>query len=483
MLKVLFVASEAHPLIKTGGLGDVAGSLPAALQAQGCDVRLLLPGYRTALERAGSVESVAQIALPQIAADVRLLESRLPGTGVKTWLADYPPAYDRAGGPYLDPLGHPWADNAERFALLARVAAAIALGEAGISWRPDVVHANDWQTGLTPVFMMDAPRRPATVFTIHNLAYQGLFDRTMLARLGLPASLWTLHSLEFHGQVSFIKGGLVYGDMLSTVSPTYAREIQTPALGFGLDGLLRHRTERLVGILNGIDDREWDPACDPRITRNYDIGRIGDKRDNKRALQIENGLVPDPKAPLIGMVSRLVRQKGIDLALDAVPYLMQEQAQIIFLGSGEQGYENALTALAARYPGRMAVRLGYDETAAHRIESGADMFLMPSRFEPCGLNQMYSQRYGTPPVVHRTGGLADTVTDTTSRTLADGSATGFMFDEATPAASLAAVRRALDYYHSPRQWSQVKKNAMARDFSWEASARQYQTLYQSILAG
>ncbi len=479
MLKVLFVASEAHPLIKTGGLGDVAASLPAALQAQGCDVRLLLPGYRAALERAGRAESVTQIALPQIAADVRLLESRLPGTGVKTWLADYPPAYDRAGGPYLDPLGHPWADNAERFALLARVAASIALGEAGLSWRPDVVHANDWQTGLTPVFMMDAPRRPATVFTIHNLAYQGLFDRTMLARLGLPASLWSPHSLEFHGQVSFIKGGLVYGDMLSTVSPTYAREIQTPELGFGLDGLLRHRAERMVGILNGIDVREWDPACDPRITRNYDIGRIGDKRDNKRAVQIENGLVPDPKAPLIGMVSRLVRQKGVDLALDAVPYLMQERAQIIFLGSGERDYEDALTALAARHPGRMAVRLGYDETAAHRIESGADMFLMPSRFEPCGLNQLYSLRYGTVPIVRRVGGLADTVVDASKENLHAAVATGIVFDGDSREALTAALARALTLYGDPHSWRRLMVRGMQQDFSWRASAQSYIDLYES----
>ncbi|MHB8347563.1 MAG: glycogen synthase GlgA [Acidiferrobacterales bacterium] len=479
MLKVLFVASEAHPLIKTGGLGDVAGSLPAALQAQGCDVRLLLPGYRTALERAGNVESVTQMDLPQAVGGVRLLECRPPGTGAVTWLADCPPAYDRAGGPYLDPLGHPWADNAERFALLGRVAASIALGEAGISWRPDVVHANDWQTGLTPVFMMHAPQRPATVFTIHNLAYQGLFASTMLARLGLPASLWTPDSLEFHGQMSFIKGGLVYGDMLSTVSPTYAREIQAPDLGFGLDGLLRHRAQRLVGILNGIDDREWDPARDPLIARNYDRGRIRDKRINKRALQLENGLEEEPQTPLIAMVSRLVRQKGIDLVLDSVPYLMRQGVQIAFLGTGERSYEDALAALAMRHPGRVAVRLGYDETAAHRFESGADMFLMPSRFEPCGLNQLYSLRYGTVPIVRRVGGLADTVVDASKENLRAAVATGIVFDGDGPAALVAAMARALSLYGDHRSWESLVARGMQQDFSWRTSAQGYINLYRS----
>ena len=479
MLKVLFVTSEAHPLIKTGGLGDVSGSLPAALQALGCDVRLVLPAYRTVPERAGTSGIVAQLTLPQLVAPVQVLESRLPGTGIVTWLVDYPPAYDRAGGPYLDPLGHPWEDNAERFALLARVAAALALGEGGGSWRPDVVHANDWQTGLTPVFMRDAPQRPATVFTIHNLAYQGLFDQSMLARLGLPPSLWTPDSLEFYGRLSFIKGGLVYSDMLNTVSPTYAREIQTPDFGFGLDGLLRHRADRLAGILNGIDDREWDPEHDPRIAHNYNISRIRAKRENKRALQREYGLALDSQAPLIGMVSRLVRQKGVDLVLGVAPNLLRGSAQIIFLGNGERDYEDALRALAARHPGRVAVRIGYDETAAHRIESGADMFLMPSRFEPCGLNQLYSLRYGTVPIVKRVGGLADTVVDASEPNLRAGVATGIVFDGDSPDALTTALTRALSLYRDTARWRSLVTCGMRQDFSWRSSAQHYIDLYRS----
>ncbi len=423
--------------------------------------------------------TVARIASPQLAGHIHLLECRLPDTEVTAWLADYGPAYDRAGGPYLDPLGHPWEDNAERFALLAHVAAAIALGQAGVSWQPDVVHANDWQTGLTPVFMMNAAQRPATVFTIHNLAYQGLFDQAMLARLGLPESLWTPQALEFHGQLSFIKGGLVFCDMLSTVSPTYAREIQTPDLGFGLDGLLRYRTDRLVGILNGIDDKEWDPAHDPQISRNYDFNRIREKLTNKRALQVEYGLTPDPRAPLIGMVSRLVRQKGVDLALASVPYLLQGPAQLVFLGLGDRDYENTLQALAKRHPGRVAARIGYDEAAAHRIESGADMFLMPSRFEPCGLNQLYSLRYGTVPIVRRVGGLADTVVDATEENQRAATATGIVFDGDSPAALVAALARALSLYRDPNRWVSLMVRGMQQDFSWRASAQRYIDLYHS----
>ncbi len=481
MLRILFVASEAHPLIKTGGLGDVAGALPAALQTEGHDVRLLLPGYRGALERAGRLEEVTRLTLPPAATVARLMEGRLPGSQVPVWLADCPAAYDRDGGPYLDPLGHPWEDNAVRFALLARVAAAIALGQAGIAWRPDVVHANDWQTALTPVFMKDAAQRPASVFTVHNLAYQGLFDRTLLGRLGLPESLWSPESLEFHGQLSFIKGGLVYSDMLSTVSPTYAREIRTPDFGCGLDGLLRHRADRLAGILNGIDDSEWDPARDPRIAHHYDCGHIPGKYANKRALQAENSLEENPRAPLLGMVSRLVRQKGIDLVLEAIPHLMQERAQLVFLGSGERSYEDALRSAQRRYPGRIAVRIGFDEGAAHRIESGADMFLMPSRFEPCGLNQLYSLRYGTVPIVRRIGGLADTVVDATAASLQAGTATGIAFDGDSVEALVAALTRALALYADAPAWHRLMVSGMQRDFSWRESARRYADLYREVL--
>ncbi len=479
MHKVLFVTSEAHPLIKTGGLGDVAGSLPAALRALNCDIRLVLPAYRSVLKHAGRPKTVAEVVLPGLAAPVHLLEGHLPGTKVPVWLVDYPPAYDRSGNPYLDPLGLPWEDNAERFAVLARTAEHIALGRAGLSWRPDVVHANDWQTGLTVALLNQTQERPATVFTIHNLAYQGLFAQSTFVRLGLPPTLWSPEALEFYGQLSFIKGGLVFADMLSTVSPTYAREIQTPDFGFGLDGLLRHRSDRLVGILNGIDDGEWDPVHDPRIERNYDAGRLQDKLVNKRSLQQEHHLVQDPRIPLIGMVGRLVQQKGIDLVLHVLPRLMHEPVQFVILGSGEVAYESALRAVAARFPGRIAVRIGYDETAAHRIESGADMFLMPSRFEPCGLNQLYSLRYGTVPIVRRVGGLADTVIDATAASLRAESATGIAFDSDHPDALTAAVLRALALYADIPLWQKLVVQGMRQDFSWRLSAQNYLKLYDA----
>lgn len=479
-MKILFVASEAHPLIKTGGLGDVCGSLPAALTALGADVRLLLPGYHDALRHAGPLKPVAQIVLPLLAKPATVLEGTLPGTRVQTWLIDFPPAYDRPGNPYLNAYGHPWHDNAARFALLARAAAAIARRAAGLAWRPDVVHCHDWQTGLVPVLLAQEPERPATVFTIHNLAYQGLFPRETLTALGLPEAFWSPERLEFHGQLSFIKGGLVYADRLTTVSPSYAREILTPEFGDGLDGLLRHRAHDLSGILNGIDDRVWSPAHDPHLVAGYSAGRFAAKQQNKTALQQQLGL-PASAVPLIGMVGRLVEQKGVDLVLEALPQLMELPLQLALLGSGEAGYEDALRRAAEKYPEKLAVYIGYDETLAHRIEAGSDMFLMPSRFEPCGLNQLYSLRYGTVPIVRPVGGLADTVVDATPETLEAGTATGLAFDGATPAALIGALRRALVLYADRRCWKRLTLTGMRRDFSWGRSAGEYLELYDQLV--
>ena len=415
MRKILFVTSEAHPLMKTGGLGDVCGSLPQALQTLGADVRLLLPGYRDSRAQAGQLKPVAQITVPLLTQPVTLLEGKLPGTDIQVWLIDFPPAYDRAGNPYLDAEGHPWIDNAARFSLLAQVAVAIARGTAGLAWKPDVVHAHDWQTGLVPALLAEDTVRPATVFTIHNLAYQGLFPYESFLSLRLPASLWSLDALEFHGQLSFIKGGIAFADRVNTVSPTYAREIQTPESGHGLDGLLRHRAARLSGILNGIDDQIWNPARDPILASPYSLQRLAHKAPNKAALQKEFNLPVDAQVTVIGIVSRLAHQKGIDLVLDALPVLRELPIQLVILGTGELEYENALRAEAARTPDRLAVFAGYDEAVAHRIQAGADLFLMPSRFEPCGLSQLYALRYGTVPLVCHVGGLADTVVDATAQ--------------------------------------------------------------------
>ncbi len=480
--KVLFIASEVHPLIKTGGLGDVCGSLPQALHALGVDVRLLLPGYRDALRHAGRLKQVAQLTLPSLALPVTLFEGRLPDTRIPVWLIDFPPAYDRPGDPYCNSHGHPWHDNAARFALLAQVAVAIARGTAGLPWQPEVVHGHDWHAGLVPALLSAETRRPATVFTIHNLAYQGLFSRDVFQSLQLAMSPRLADALEFHGQLSFIQGGIAFADRITTVSPTYAREIQTPEHGNGLDGLLRQRTERLSGILNGIDARVWNPARDRHLVSRYSARRLARKQPNKAALQQEFALPADVDVPLLGLVSRLVHQKGIDLLLDALPSLMPLSLQLVVLGSGEARYEQALRAAAARYPGQMAVLAGYDEAVAHRIQAGADLFLMPSRFEPCGLSQLYSLRYGTVPIARRTGGLADTVVDADTTAIVAGTATGIVFDEASATGLTQAVRRGLALYADRRVWKRIQRTGMHQDFSWHHSAAEYLDLYELAIA-
>lgn len=475
--KILFAASEAHPLMKTGGLGDVAGSLPAALKALRQDVRLIMPAYREVLARAGKLVMVNP-GLAGFSAPVRLLEGRLPGSQVKLWLVDAPALFDRPGNPYLGPDGKDWPDNARRFALFARAVAAVACDQAGLDWRPDVVHGNDWQCGLIPALLWLDEQRPATVFTIHNLAYQGLFPPATFVELRLPPALWSADGLEFYGRLSFIKGGLMYADMLSTVSPSYAKEIRTPEYGCGLEGLLNHRADRLTGILNGIDYREWDPRRDPLIAEPYTARDLSGKAANKAVLQARLGLPLEPHVPLIGLVSRLVEQKGMDLMLGILPELLTQPVQVAMLGSGEKRFEAAFSDAMAVYPRQFAVQIGFDESLAHLIESGADMFLMPSRFEPCGLNQIYSLRYGAVPIVRRTGGLADTVVDATPDSLADGTATGISFEDAAPQALLAAIQRSMALYQQPVLWQQMVRAGMRQNFSWQHSAKEYLALYQ-----
>ncbi len=482
-MKVLFVASEAHPLMKTGGLGDVCGSLPPALAAFGVDVRLLLPAYHDAVARAGRLKTVARLDIPGIAATVVLREGTLPGTRVKLWLVDFPAAYDRPGNPYVNVHGHPWHDNAARFALLARAAVAVAQGRAGLEWRPDIVHCHDWQSGLVPALLALEKPRPATVFTIHNLSYPGLFTHDHFVTLGLPPALWSHEALEFHGQLSFIKGGLAFADRLTTVSPTYAREIQAPAHGGGLDGLLRHRAAVLSGVLNGIDTVEWNPAHDPRLAKPYSASRLAGKAENKRVLQRAFGLPEGSDVPLIGMVGRLVAQKGFDIALDALPELARLPVQLVVLGAGEAKLERQMREAASRHAGWFAARIGYDEATAHRIQAGADMFLMPSRFEPCGLSQLHSLRYGTVPIVRRVGGLADTVADADPERLAQATATGIVFDGDRPADLVAAVERAVALYRDAKKWRRLIHTGMRQDFSWRHSAAEYLRLYEQCLAG
>jgi starch synthase len=479
MSRILFASSEATPLIKTGGLADISGSLPATLKAMRQGVRLVLPAYPQAMSHAGKTRQIAKLHIG--GSDITLHEGCMPDSGVTVWLVDSPIHFARDGGPYTDSHGNDWPDNAERFTLFCQVVVAIAMGRAGIRWQPEVLHCNDWQTGLVPALLSLEKARPATVFSIHNLAYQGLFPYATFQKLGLPQAFWHYTSLEFYGKMSMIKGGLVYADRITTVSPTYAAEICTPRLGNGLDGLLSYRSDRLTGILNGVDYTVWDPAVDPMIEANYSPEKPTAKARNKAVLQRRFALPQEARTPLLGLVSRFVEQKGIDLVLEAVPKLLGKPLQLVMLGSGDRRLESAAKALAEKYPQQVAVTVGYDESLAHLIEAGADLFLMPSRFEPCGLNQLYSLRYGTLPVVTRTGGLADTVVHTDEQSLAAGTATGFVFEHATAEELGRALQQALACYHKATCRKQVMKNAMAQDFSWRQSARQYLAIYRQAI--
>ncbi len=477
MKKILFATSEAHPLIKTGGLADVAGSLPAALAELGQDIRIILPKYQ-AIKLSEAPRIIASMRVNN--ADITLLETRLPDSSVPVWLVDYPEFFAFPGNPYLDASGKPWANIAERFALFCRVVVEVAMNRAQLDWQPDLVHCNDWQTGLIPALLSLEPTHPASVFTIHNMAYQGLFDSNTFASLNLPGQLWQPTALEYHGMLSFIKGGLAFADRITTVSPTYAQEIQTAEFGYGLEGLLQYRQERLSGIINGIDTDIWNPATDTCLTQPYSISKLADKQLNKAALQQTLGLAVDEKQPLFGLIGRLVEQKGIDMVLDCLPQMAELPLQFVLLGSGEKHFEQQLQTLAAQYPEKIAIRLGYDEALAHQIEAGADVFLMPSRFEPCGLNQMYSQRYGTLPIVRRTGGLADTVTDALPDTISNGTASGIVFDDANASALMEAIKRTLFLYDNKTAWKKIQRNAMTKDFSWQNSAQQYLALYDPL---
>lgn len=478
MHKILFACSEMFPLIKTGGLADVAGSLPPALVQAGHDVRVMLPAYGDVLTKITAPQRIASLMLDGLPGSIDILETVLAGSELKLWLVHYGPAFDRGGNPYLDAHGVEWPDNAARFALFSRVIARIGQGAAGLDWHPDIVHCNDWQTALAPALLAMHHPRPALVFTIHNLSYQGLYPYATFQALALPMQLWSSTSMEYYGNFSFIKGGLVYADMVNAVSPTYAREIQTPQFGYGLEGLLQHRGEHLVGIVNGIDTQEWNPETDRYLDKHFSSERMEGKKANKAALQQNFSLAVDPAIPVIGMIGRLVQQKGLDLVIGALPTLVSRPLQIIALGSGERSLQGALEEWAARYPQKIAVHIGYSETLAHRIEAGADMFLMPSRFEPCGLNQLYSQRYGTIPIVHNVGGLADTVVDASAENLKDRRATGIIFQQPQISDLEQAVDRGLALFHNKNKWRALQRTAMARDFSWQASARQYDELYR-----
>lgn len=479
-LSVLFATSEMAPWVKTGGLGDVAAALPAALRQAKQDIRVLLPCYpalKQAFPKARPVAAIPSLA-PALPA-ARLLAAE--ADGLPLLLLDCPELYDRPGNPYLDPLGDDWPDNAIRFGLLSRVAALLGQAATPLDWRPDVVHANDWQAALAPAYL-HYEGGAASVVTVHNIAFPGCFAKPTRAALGLPEHAWRFDGVEFHDQLSFLKAGLQLATLISTVSPTYAREIQHEEFGYGLAPLLRHRRAHLRGILNGIDTAIWNPASDPALAAPYASNRLAAKRINKAALQREMGLTEASDRPLFGVVSRLTLQKGLDLLLTIGDGISHLPAQLALLGSGDKTLEAGFLDLAERFPGQIAVKLGFDEGLAHRIEAGADCFLMPSRFEPCGLNQMYSLRYGTPPLVRATGGLADTVVDVNEATLADKSANGFVVPDATPHALWETMERACATWHDKRRWQRLQQNGMRRDFSWTHAANEYIRLYRDAIA-
>ena len=479
-LAILFATSEMAPWVKTGGLGDVAAALPAALRRAGHDIRVLLPYYPALAAAFPDARVVANI--PSLAPQLPVARLREASAGdLPLLLLDCPTLYDRPGNPYLDASAHDWQDNVWRFGLLSRVAAL--LGQVGnpYGWQADVVHANDWQTALAPAWL-HYEGGAASVVTVHNIAFQGCFGRDCLVGLGLPEHAWRFDGIEYHGTLSFLKAGLQLASQISTVSPTYAREIQDEHFGYGLAPLLRHRAGALRGILNGVDADIWNPADDSALAAPYAANRLAAKRMNKAALQAEMGLRPDDDRPLFGVISRLTQQKGLDLLLTIADGLPHLPAQLVVLGSGDKTMEAGYRELAARYPGEIAVRIGFDEGLAHRIEAGADCFVMPSRFEPCGLNQMYSLRYGTPPIVRATGGLADTVVDVNDETLADKTANGFVLDSDTPHALWVAMTRVVEAWQDRRLWQRIQQNGMRRDFSWKHAANDYLNLYRDALA-
>ena len=479
-IKVLFATSEVAPLIKTGGLADVSGALPAALHAIGVDVRILVPGYNQVMSQLGPYEVEANFEGLLDISSSRLLSGKMPNN-VPVFVLDCPDLYQRGGGPYQDTSGHDWADNAQRFGLLSKVAAILGSSASPISWHPDLVHCNDWQTGLTPAYLHFEKEAVPSVMTIHNLAFQGVFPPSTLDNLQLPGSCFSIEGVEYFGNLSFLKAGLFYADHITTVSPNYAKEIQEDVLGFGMQGLLTTRRDDLTGILNGIDTNEWNPETDQYLARTFSSAHMAGKAADKEALQNKLGLNIEPDIPLLGVVSRFTQQKGLDLVLEIAPLLTELPVQLAMLGTGDALMQKTARNLAQLYPGKIGVMIGFDEALSHQIEAGADMFVMPSRFEPCGLNQFYSQRYGTPPIVHATGGLADSVVDCTPQTLKDGSASGFVFNGMTAENLLATIQRAVGLYKDHHNWKVLCKNCMAKDFSWETSAAAYLNVYLKVL--
>ena len=479
MLRVLAIASEAFPLIKTGGLADVAGALPLALPAEGVEMRTLLPGYPAALALLESAET-AHVYASLMGGVARVLAGH--AGGLQLFVLDAPHLFGRTGSPYLGPDGKDWPDNALRFGALARAGADLAKGVAP-AYHADVVHAHDWQAALAPVYLeYDEGERPATVLTIHNIAFQGHFNADQRGPLGLPPQAMALEGVEYFGGVGFLKGGIQFADRITTVSPTYAREILTPEFGMALDGLLRARSADVEGIVNGIDDEIWNPATDRTISQTFSVEKLERRAANKAALQDKFGLSADAEGPLFGVVSRLTSQKGLDLLALCLPGLVARGGQLALLGTGEPQLEQDFRAMAKAYPDNVGVEIGYDETLAHQIQAGVDFLIVPSRFEPCGLTQLCALRYGAVPLVARVGGLADTVIDANEAALTAGVATGVQFFPPDVHALDHAITRAFDLYSDEDAMRRLRLNGLRSDVSWRHPAKRYASLYAKLRA-
>lgn len=492
-MKILFATSEVHPLIKTGGLADVSGSLPNAYAALKHKVRIVMPGYRDIWPKLTKIKTIANFEVEGCFRrhQVTLKQARNADIDVPIWVVDIPDLFDRPGNPYLADDGSDWWDNGERFGIFSKIVADLAVDRFGLKWKPDLVQANDWQTGLVPALISEMPEqeRPKTIFTIHNMAYKGLFPHSLFSMLKLPWHWWNPEGgVEFYGNVSMLKAGIEKADWVTTVSPTYAREITFPEFAYGLEGVLQRRAieGRLRGIINGIDLNVWNPEVDELITKKYSAakGRVAAKKVNKKTLlQHWNWADKDAETtrPVVGLVGRLVWQKGIDLVLKVIPELIPKtEAIFVIVGSGDKDFHQQLQLLADKHPGRILLYIGYSEKLAHMVEAGADMFLMPSRFEPCGLNQMYSLTYGTPPIVHNTGGLADTVVNASDRNLEAGTATGFVFYDPSEHALKSTMMHALYLYGKKRTWQKLQKQGMQEDFGWRESAKHYLELIKQV---
>lgn len=488
-LSVLSVASEAVPLVKTGGLADVVGALPAALAPHGVAMTTLVPGYPAVLAKAGKLRTVHQWDV-LLGEPARLLEGKLGQSphAHKLLVLDAPGYFTREGGPYGDGRGHDWPDNGRRFAAFGRAAADAATG-AVKGLRFDVVHAHDWQAAMALAYLRYAPFDPAscvpTVMTIHNMAFQGRFEPSLFERLELPRAAWSIEGVESYGGVGFLKAGLQLADMVTTVSPSYAAEIRTPEFGMGLDGLIVSRGEKVRGVVNGIDTGAWNPASDPALAATFTARSLGKRMASKRAIEAEFGLDADANdfgAPLFVVISRLTWQKGMDVLPEVLDHLVGNGARLALLGAGDMQIELALRAGAARHKGRIAIRIGYDEALAHRMQAGGDAILIPSRFEPCGLTQLYGLRYGCVPVVSRTGGLADTVIDANPAALHAGVATGVQFNGVNYHGLAAAIARTVALYRQPEEWRRIQCNGMASDVSWDRSGGEYAAIYRQLVA-